>query len=147
MGRSETGEAARFGWWWLAVLFVAGLVLGGVIVAVFADDGTPATLPPTSPSQAPTTPLRSPPAGDDVTIVVNNACLRAIDDAQGAYRALRGVGIAARQLDAAGLDQIVQDVQAIQAHLGHDVSACNATVQLPAGESSQAPASSTPTSP
>lgn len=121
----------------LLAVFVVGLIVGAVIVAVFSG-GTQFTVSPTttgstSPSgTAPTTP-----SGGEFR--VNAACLRAVDDAKGAASALSGLSSAARNLDAAALDAIVRQVQAADRKLHRDIGQCHAVVLLPSGPSSLSP--------
>lgn len=115
-------------WLWLPVLFVAGLVAGGVIVAVFSD-GTTASQTTPRPTLTIT---RRPPAPSGTQVQISTSCLRAIQDAQAAYRLLTRAATAVGNLDAAALGELAQKAQTVQRRLGADLHSCQATVQLPA---------------
>jgi len=134
-------RAAR--WWLAAGAFVLGLLAGVVITglliqgppsSVAGPTGVPGTT--TSSETASTTgpsSMASPSSGASVQIVVNDACLRAINEAQDAYNAINKIGDAVRQFNLSTLDDIIRQLQPLQGALRNDVSACHVTARLPDG--------------
>jgi hypothetical protein len=133
----EERPPRRFGWLWVPVVLVVGILVGGVIVAVFSDGGTvhPATPTPT------VTVTEHAPSGQSSGAQVHlaDACLRAVNDAQTAYSLLTHAGSAVRNFDVKSLDGIVQRAQAVQRLLAHDLRRCHATIQVPSGPGSATP--------
>lgn len=134
-------RAAR--WWLAAGAFVLGLLAGVVITglliqgppsSVAGPTGVPGTT--TSSETASTTgpsSMASPSSGASVQIVVNDACLRAINEAQDAYNAINKIGDAVRDLNLTTLDDIIRQLQPLQGALRADVSGCHVTSRLPDG--------------
>ncbi|HEY5149448.1 MAG TPA: hypothetical protein VIJ23_06445 [Mycobacterium sp.] len=124
--------------WWLATgTLVIGLFLGALIVGLLS---TGSTTPPGSPGAAALGPpvvtasTGTAPAGSsDMNITVNDACLRAVNAAQDAYTALTDIGGAAKQLNAAQLDEIVRRLQPLQKSLQANLTACRVTTPSPRG--------------
>jgi len=71
--------------------------------------------------------------GASVQIVVNEACLRAINEGQDAYNAINKIGDAVRDLNLTTLDDIIRQLQPLQGALRADVSGCHVTSRLPDG--------------
>lgn len=113
-------------WLWVPVVFLAGLLAGGVIVAAFSHGTT--VRPP-----GPTTTVTAGPAGGAQEVSLDPACVRAVHDARGAYALLGRVVDAVRNLDAGALDGMVQQLAQLRGQLAHDLGACHATAQLPTG--------------
>lgn len=137
----QSSRALR--WWWAAGAFVVGVFVGAVLVGLLSE-GSPtsaATAPTPSAPSAPSaaagqSPASSPSPGIvDPTVSVNDACLRAVNAAQDAYAAISDVGDAARGLNAARLDEIVRQLQPLQAQLRDNVAACRVVTTLPDGSS------------
>ena len=135
---APTGRRAA--WWWLAGgTFVVGLLVGvlvaGLLIRNAPEPGSSAGATPSTgedpavTSAATTTGV----SGATVEILVNEACLRALNAAQDAYGAIERVGGAIVDLDFAELDAIVRQLQPLQAALRNDVSACQVSTRLPDG--------------
>jgi hypothetical protein len=132
--------------WWLAVaIFVAGLVVGVLTVALLFS---------TTPDfgavegQAPDRPVPSRAASVPVVAEawVNAACLRVINEAQDVYRILSGVDEAAADVDLQRLDDIVRRLQPLEPRLERDLQACRVDTRV-AGGPSAPPGSPPPTVP
>lgn len=105
-------RAAR--WWLAAGAFVLGLLAGvvstGLLIqgppsSVAAPTGVPGTTTSSeTASTAGPSSMASPSSGASVQIVVNDACLRAINEAQDAYNAINKIGDAVRQLNLSTLE-------------------------------------------
>ena len=116
--------------WWIAVLtFVAGVVVGVLIVG-FLTRSTPDLSAVQSPS--PTTP--SPAGGQSVPAAasaqVNAACLRVINEAQDVATILSEVGPAITAVNLQQLDDMVRRLQSIQARLDDDLRDCKVDAQV-----------------
>jgi hypothetical protein len=116
--------------WWIAVLtFVAGVVVGVLIVG-FLSTSTPDRSADQSPS--PMTP--SPTAGQSVPAAasaqVNAACLRVINEAQDVATILSEVGPAIAATNLQQLDDMVRRLQSIQARLDNDLRDCKVDAQV-----------------
>lgn len=153
--RHEHRRALR--WSLAAVTFVVGLLVGGVLVGIVAvrstqvpaasGDPAMASSPASSPAAA-----SSPSAAASAEVQVNQACLRSINAAQDVYQQLGDLGDAARNLDAARLDEVIQNLQPLQQRLRDNLPACQVTTRLPDGsaitgapEDSAAPSGASPT--
>lgn len=118
----------RAAWFWVPVVFVIGLLAGGVIVAVFSggDSARPAAPRPT------VTVTESPPdTGTQPRVLVDPACLRAIKDARSAYSVLSKVSAALRDLNPAALGGLVQQIRGIEKQLQRELRGCHATLEVP----------------
>ena len=110
--------------WWIAVLtFVAGIVVGVLIVGFLykttPDFSAAPSAPPTSPSPAGS---QSVPAA--ASAQVNAACLRVINQARDVTAILSEVGPAITAVNLQQLDDIVRRLQSIQARLDDDLRDC-----------------------
>lgn len=151
----------RAGAWFLAAgTFVAGLLIGAVVVGLFSE-GSPvqsaAAGDRTSSSASATaaSPEGTSAAGATAKLNVSAACLQALSDAQEAASSINAIADAARNLDARRLDEIVRSLQPLEQRLTNDIDACKVTTELPNGviisgattpapvESSQTPAAPT----
>lgn len=141
-------RAAR--WWLAGGTFVVGLLVGVVIAGLLirsspaADSAGSApvsggTGTPGSASSAEATPS----VGATVEIVVNDECLRAINEAQDAYNTIDRIGAAIGDFDLSALDGIIRELQPLQAALRADVSACKVKTRLPDGSLVQSELAST----
>lgn len=139
-----SGRGAR--WWLAAGGFVVGLFVGGIAVGLAADgSSTDVGAPAATTAPAPGSP--APSAGATGQVVVNSACLRAVNDAQDAYGAVNDLADAASSLNAARLDEIVRRLQPLQSRLQQDLRGCQVVTRLPDGSvSSGPPPSPAPTS-
>lgn len=141
--RAHSGGAGlnRAGQWWLAAgTLVVGLVLGAITVGLLSE-GSP------SPSQLQAGPESSAvgsvgstiavssaaASGATAEVIVNDACLRAVNAAQNALSAFDDIGEAARTFNAAELDSIIRRLQPLRTTLFDDVDACKVTTKLPNG--------------
>jgi len=137
-------RAAR--WWLAAGTFVLGLAAGVIITGLLASDSS---IPSAGRTVSPDTALSttavvgsmasssssssSSAPGASVQIVVNEACLRAINEGQDAYNAINKIGDAVRDLNLTTLDDIIRQLQPLQGALRADVSGCHVTSRLPDG--------------
>lgn len=129
-------DRRRYGRWLaLAAALLVGVVIGGLIVAIFGN-GDHITVKRAGPL---TTSAPGPAPRGAVTIGLSTACLQAINDAQDVYAALGGIADAASHLDAAALDAIVRRVQQDQRQLSQDLPSCHALARLPNGSTSPVP--------
>lgn len=116
--------------WWIALLtFVAGIVVGVLIVG-FLNLSTPDF--PAAQSPAPMTP--SPAEGERVpagaSARVNAACLRVINEAQDISTILTEVGPAISAENLQQLDDMVRRLQSIQARLEDDLRDCEVDAEV-----------------
>ena len=112
------GSRRRSTSWWLlpALTFLAGCLLGGLIVGVgtFGDgdgDGTAAPAPTSAPADGADDPEDAP---GDLVVRVPESCLRAADGATEATGQVDDVVAAVRDLDARRLQEIVDRIQQVQ---------------------------------
>ncbi|MGH3338992.1 MAG: hypothetical protein ACRDPL_09215 [Propionibacteriaceae bacterium] len=116
--------------WWIAVLtFVAGVVVGVLIVGFLykSTPDSPAALsaPPTSPS-----PADGQGAPAAASAQVNAACLRVINEAQDVAAILSEVGPAITAVNLQQLDDIVRRLQSIQTRLDEDLRDCKVDAEV-----------------
>lgn len=139
--RSVDRPRRRWPWFVAAGTFLVGIIVG-VVIAGLVSEGSPppqttapgqpsSTVSPapvvTSPSSATTSP------GTTAEVVVNDACLRALADAQDVYAQISDVANAITKFDLAKLDQIVRALQPLQATLRADIGDCKISTRLPDG--------------
>ncbi len=139
VGRRRGGA---FAWILAGVAFVLGIGVGAVAMALLSEDSQPlAAAAPTTVTAAPATgaPSGTETAAMTAEVTVNEACVRAINTAQDAFRAITELGDAAKQFDIARLDEIVRRLQPIQANLQNDIAACNITTKVSASAPSAVP--------
>ncbi len=152
--RSGGSGLNRAGQWWLAAgALMIGIVVGAIAVGLLSE-GSP------SPSQlqAEATSSAAGSAGSSIAVsetaasgataevIVNDACLRAVNAAQNALSAFQDIGEAARNFNAAELDSIIRRLQPLQSGLLDDVNACKVTTRLPNGVTVASSLPGTPTS-
>jgi hypothetical protein len=125
-------------WWLAAAAFVAGVVVGGILVGLVSegpvavpDDGT--AEPGSAQGPAPATGPTGSPAAGTAEVVVNDSCLRALNAAQDVYGAVNDLGGAASELDLTRLDQVIRQLQPIQQRLQDDIRNCEVVTRLPGG--------------
>jgi len=116
----------RLAWLWVPVVFLVGLLAGGVIVAAFSNGTT--VRPP-----GPTTTVTATPSSGGPQINFDASCVQAVRDAKSAYALLGSVVDAVRSLDASKLDSIALQLAQLRHQLGNDLANCHATAQLPNG--------------
>lgn len=123
----------------LIVTFVIGLVVGGIVVAIFSSGNhfTVAPVPSRSAPSAGSTATGAPSGGAQAQI--DGDCLRAVNEARAVASALGGLAAAGRDLNVAALDAIVRQVQHDQRRLRADLAGCHAVVVLPSGSTSTGP--------
>ena len=138
MAGTEERSRRALRWWLAAGTFVVGLVVGGIVVGVVAGGSTPlpasgATTDSAAPPSGAAPTARSGPAASGATaeVVVNQACLRAVNAAQDVYGDIGDLADAARQLNAARLDQVIRDLEPLQARLRQGLEACSVVTRLP----------------
>lgn len=103
------------GWATAVATFVAGLLLGGVVVAIAQsgeDDDVPRAAPTISPSPSPSP--EPTPAGNDVLIRVPGSCLQVAEEAETAVQGFDELAAAARDFDARELQDIVDRLQKLR---------------------------------
>ena len=123
-------------WWALTGVFLAGLIVGAVVVALLPggssvpprdDPGAAETSAPDG-SAAPTTDV---PASATGELVVNGACLRAINAAQDTVDVVDDLGEAIAEFNSARLDEVVRRLQPLQRRLQENVEECEVVGQVP----------------
>lgn len=134
-------RAAR--WWLAAGTFVVGLAAGVIISGLLASGSaspiagnvSPDTVPLTTAVVGSTAAASSvaPSSGASVQIIVNQACLRAINEGQDAYDAINKIGDAVRNFNLTTLDDVIRQLQPLQGALRSDLSDCHVTARLPDG--------------
>ena len=115
-------------WWLLVAIFVAGLVIGVLLVGLLSA-GTPDFVVANREAAASASP--SPSASVEVAAQarVNAACLRVINDAQDVYSALAGLGEAVDDVDFGAVDDIVRRLQPVEPRLARDLQDCEVIVE------------------
>jgi hypothetical protein len=141
----DTEPPQRRSRWWIAALtFVAGMVVGVLLVGLF-DTRKPDFLSAVN-SAPPATPSAT--AGQVVPAAgsaqVNAACLRVINEAQDVSIILGDVGPAVSAVDLQQLDDIVRQLQSIQPRLQRDLGDCRVEANVSDTPSAQESASPTP---
>ena len=140
--RAKPGGAGlnRAGQWWLAAgALVVGLVLGAVVVGLLSEGSPTASQleagaeSSESSNESTTAASSTPQSGATAEVIVNDACLRAVNAAQNALAAVEDIGEAARTFNAAELDSIIRRLQPLRTSLVDDVNACKVTTKLPNG--------------
>lgn len=121
-------------WLAAAAIFAAGALAAGLPAGLLSSGSSPGGSP--TPSTAP-----SSTGGGQVS--VNASCVNAISDAQEVRDQLRELGLAAQQLNAGKLDQIVRQLEPVQNRLDADARACQIVTHLPGGT----PVTSRPSAP
>ncbi|MGY1838896.1 MULTISPECIES: hypothetical protein [unclassified Modestobacter] len=120
----RAGRAVR--WWLAAATFVLGIFTGGLLVGLLAEGSAPVPrAAPVVPGADADVPLpEAPPTGETAEVLVNAACLRAMNGAQDVVAAIDDLGEAASQLNAVRLDEVVRRLQPLQGRLRTDIAAC-----------------------
>lgn len=152
--RSGGSGLNRAGQWWLAAgALVCGVVLGAIAVGLLSEGSpSPSQLQAGAESSAAGSTGTSiavnttAASGATAEVIVNDACLRAVNAAQNALSAFNDIGEAARNFNAAELDSIIRRLQPLQTTLLDDVNGCKVTTKLPNGVTiaSSLPGSPTP---
>lgn len=120
---------------WLAGVFLLGLVVGGVLIAVVrsGDDKAAAPRPGSRVTMTATRPADDGPASSGADVHVNADCVRAIEDARRALALLGDAGDAVGHLDLGALGSVVTRAKAIEQRLRAELPGCDASVHLPSG--------------
>jgi hypothetical protein len=128
-----------------AVTFVLGLAAGGVIVG-FAVTGRKPPLPKRTVTVTPTPRAPGAAAGSGSpaagVAVVNEQCLRAINDSQTSFNGLGELVAAVRALDASRIDHVLLQLQARQTQLKRDLRTCHVTARVATATPTPAPSPS-----
>jgi hypothetical protein len=125
--------------WLAAVTFVVGLFLGGIVVGLLSDDpslppvGTMAEPPASAGAEPTAAPSRGSGTAGTAEVVVNDACLRAVNAAQDVSGAIDDLGQAAAELNAARLDEVIRRLQPLQGRLQENLEGCKVVTSLPDG--------------
>lgn len=141
---------------WLlpALTFVVGALLAGVAVAV-TDSGARDDAEQRTASPAPAQPVQSPSPGDatvppelppsrgDVIVRIPGSCLEAAEGAERVAQRLDDVANAARDFNARRLQELVDDLQALQQQVRELAEECRASAQVGVAEPTPPPASPT----
>lgn len=111
----QSGSSGVPAWALAVATFVAGLLLGGGVVALTQsgeDDDVPEAAPSVSPSPSPS-PVPTP-AGNDVLIRVPGSCVQVAEQAETAVQGFDELAAAARDFDARELQDIVDRLQKLR---------------------------------
>lgn len=127
-GRS--GRAVR--WWLAAATFVLGVFVGGLLVGLLSEGSAPVPLAtPAAPATDDAVPLPAAPAGGETAeVVVNAACLRAVNGAQDVVAVIDDLGEAIGEFNAARLDEVVRRLQPLQGRLSADIAGCQVVSEV-----------------
>lgn len=119
----------RSRWWIAALTFVAGVVIGVLIVGFLDSSTSDFSAAQSAPSTSP-----SPAAGQSepaaASAQVNAACLRVINHAQDVATILSEVGPAITAVNLQQLDDIVRRLQSIQTRLEVDLRDCKVNAEV-----------------
>jgi hypothetical protein len=132
----EPAESRRSRWWPALIMFLAGLAIGAIAVAVFRP-GIPDSPTVTGPTVAPTVTGPWPSVDPPATAQVNAACLRVLNEAHQVYNIISGAGEAITTVDLRRLDNMVRRLQPLEPLLQRDLQACE--VDTGAGPASPTP--------
>ncbi|WP_164701255.1 hypothetical protein [Modestobacter sp. KNN46-3] len=147
----RSGRAVR--WWLAAATFVLGLFVGGLVVGLLDDGSAPVPVAtPAGPATGVGVPLPdAPPTGETAEVVVNAACLRAVNGAQDVVAAIDDLGEAAGEFNAARLDEVIRQLQPLQGRLSGDIAGCQVVSEVaegtPTGTAPGAPTGTAPGAP
>ncbi len=132
---TATGPSGGVMWMIPALTFLAGVILGGVIIWVStsssrSNSGTGAAIPTVTKTLTPTDGTSVP--GTAATLSVPAQCLKVADDSKAVMDLVNQSVAAARDLDASKLSDLVRQIQAAQKTLQTDAASCqHATASLP----------------
>ncbi|GAA4749340.1 hypothetical protein GCM10023328_34920 [Modestobacter marinus] len=140
----RSGRAVR--WWLAAAAFVLGVFGGGLLVGLLSEGSAPVPqAAPAAPATDGAVPLpAAPPTGETAEVVVNAACLRAVNGAQDVVAVIDDLGEAVSEFNAARLDEVVRRLQPLQGRLAGDIAGCQVVSEVAPATPSGTP-SGTPT--
>jgi len=145
MAESATGTPAgdhpgrrALRWAVAAGTFVIGLIVGGVLVGLLSGGGSDVPIATGTPAPAsggpgfsgapiPTT------AGATAEIVVNDACLDALNAAEDVSGTVDDLSQAAADVNLAQLDEVIRRLQPLAPRLQEGLQACHVVTRLPDG--------------
>lgn len=136
--RSDGPLRRALRWWALTGVFLLGLLVGAVVIGLLSagspeppaiGSGEPVATDPEG-EAGPTTGV---PAGATGELVVNAACLRAINAAQDTVDVVEDLAEAVAEFNAARLDEIVRRLQPLQPRLTGNVEDCEVVGRVPSG--------------
>jgi len=137
-------------WWALTAAFLLGLLVGAVAIGLFSagspvpqGGGAAATAGPGGGAGGRTDAA----AGATGELVVNDACLRAINAAQDTVDVVDDLAEAVAEFNAARLDEVVRRLQPLEQRLTENVESCEVVGQVPSGSPTEAPATGSATTP
>lgn len=133
-------------WWLVAGTFVLGLFAGAIVLGLL-QEGPPSAFPdPASPSAAGPSdePAPSPSPGATAEIGVNEACLRVVNQTRDVLDAIQGLGESAADLNIAGVDEAIRQLQPLEGRLREDLDACEVDTALPGDLLSPLPSTEPP---
>jgi hypothetical protein len=144
--REDRRRALR--WWGGAGAFVAGLLLGAVLVGLLSQDTVVVAAPvPRDEDVVPSGPA----AGGGTTeggatgqVTIDDDCLRAVNAAQDVADLVDEMGEAIAALDAARMDEVVRGLQPLQRRLQGSVQTCDVRAGASAGSTADPPDSGEP---
>lgn len=146
------GWRAARRWVVAAAAFVAGLLVGGIVVGLVSGD---TVVPPSGDGGAEPTasPVTTAPATGTAAatgqLFLSDDCLRAINAAEDLIGLVDDLGDALADFDATRLDEIVRDLQPLQDRLRNGIDDCNVRATIATGSpgvGSSSPSSASPSS-
>lgn len=136
---AEQAGSGRRGWLLPAVTFLVGVVLGGGVIAATTSGGSTDTgsVSPTASASPAVPPDPSPGAPpDDATVTVPGECVQLSEDSEDVLDLVEQAATAARDLDAAGLSQVVREMQDAQETLRKHAADCRDAAASPSPSAS-----------
>jgi hypothetical protein len=117
--QESTGDSGARAWVVPALMFVAGLLLGGVAVAAVGIDGEeadPLAVPSVSPSPSPSPSPDDVDAGgpQDVNVRIPAACVQVAEEADAAFEDVDAFADAVRDFDARRLEEFLDRFQEVR---------------------------------
>lgn len=143
---SREGWRLVLRWWGRAGAFLAGLLVGAVLVGLLSEGSVVVAAP--APRGVDVLPSGAPDEGGatgQVTLDVD--CLRAVNAAQDVVRLVDDLGEALTVLNAARLDEVVRRLQPLQRRLQSSVDACEVRAGTAGGSPSAVPSTPPTTGP
>ncbi len=131
-------------WWLAAGTFVLGLFAGAIVLGLLQESPPRQFSEPAPPAAAGPSDDPSPSPGAQAEIGVNEACLRVVNQTRDVLDAIEGLGESAADLDIAGVDQAIRQLQPLESRLREDLEACEVDTTLPGDLLTPLPSSESP---